>query len=93
MSNVSHFQIFGSLVYYHVYLDSWKKLEPTIEKGTFVGHDETSKAYKVYILSVRETITRSDVKFQEGTTLRMSLEREQETTQEEEKQAPKQEDQ
>ncbi len=35
--DVGHFRIFGSSVYFHVTKDAWKKLEPTIELGIFVG--------------------------------------------------------
>lgn len=42
--DVSHFRIFGSLVYCRVSFDNWKKLVPTIEKGIFMSYSETSKA-------------------------------------------------
>ena len=41
---VSHFRIFGSLTYSHVPSEKRTKLEPTVEKGIFVGYDETAKA-------------------------------------------------
>jgi hypothetical protein len=47
---VSHFCIFGCPVYIHVLVKKRTKLEPSRRKGLFVGYNETSKAYKVYIL-------------------------------------------
>lgn len=35
---VAHFKIFGCLVYSHVHKDKRTKLEPTAEKGIFVGY-------------------------------------------------------
>jgi hypothetical protein len=89
--DVSHFRIFGSLVYCHVPSESRKKLEPTAVKGIFVGYSETTKAYRVYVPALRRTVIRRDVRFEEGKALRKSLEREQSTTEDEEQQAPKQE--
>ena len=48
---VSHFRIFGSLAYSHVPLEKRTKLEPTAEKGIFVGYDEISKAFRIYLPS------------------------------------------
>jgi hypothetical protein len=52
------FLTFGSLalVYCHVSKDSRKKLEPTTEKGILWATSETSKAYRVYIPSLRKTV-------------------------------------
>jgi hypothetical protein len=38
---VGHFRIFGCLVY----LQKRSKLDPSGRKGTFVGYNESSKAY------------------------------------------------
>ena len=62
---VSHFQIFGSLTYSHVLSEKRTKLEPTAEKGIFVGYDETSKAFRIYLPSQRKVVVRRDVKFEE----------------------------
>jgi hypothetical protein len=67
---VGHFRIFGCLVYYHVPSEKRTKLEATAEKGIFVGFSETSKAYRVYILALRKTVIRRDVKFEEDRALR-----------------------
>jgi hypothetical protein len=62
---VSHFHIFVCLVYIHVLIEKRTKLEPFSRKGLFVGYNETSKAYRVYILEQRKTIVRRDVNFEE----------------------------
>jgi hypothetical protein len=46
---VSHFCVFGCLVYIHILEEKRTKLEPSSLKGIFVGYNKTSKAYKVYI--------------------------------------------
>ena len=48
---VSHFRIFGSLTYSHVPSEKRTKLDPTAEKGIFVGYNETSKAFRIYLPS------------------------------------------
>jgi hypothetical protein len=46
---VIHLRIFGFLVYIHVPKEKRMKLEPSGNKGIFVGYSETSKSYKIYI--------------------------------------------
>jgi hypothetical protein len=46
---VSHFRIFGCLVFVHVPKEKRTKLEPFGRKGIFVGSSDTSKAYRIYI--------------------------------------------
>jgi hypothetical protein len=46
---VDHLRIFGSPVYIHIPKEKRTKLEPSGKKGTFVGYNETSKAYRIYI--------------------------------------------
>jgi hypothetical protein len=46
---ISHLRIFGCLVYIHVPVEKRTKLEPSREKGIFVGYNKTSKAYKIFI--------------------------------------------
>ena len=62
---VDHFRIFGSLTYSHVPSEKRIKLEPTTEKGIFVGYDETVKAFRIYLPSQRKVVVRRDVKFEE----------------------------
>jgi hypothetical protein len=42
---VGHFMIFGCLVYIHVPNEKRIKLDPSGINGTFVGYNESSKAY------------------------------------------------
>jgi transposase InsO family protein len=46
---VGHFRIFGCPVYFHVPKEKRTKLDPSGRKGTFVGYNESSKAYQIYI--------------------------------------------
>jgi hypothetical protein len=62
---VSQFHIFGCLVYIHVPVEKRTKLEASSRNGLFVGYNETSKAYKVFITEQRKTMIRKDVKFKE----------------------------
>ena len=48
---VSYFHIFGCVTYSHVPSEKRTKLEPTAEKGIFVGYDETSKAFRIDLLT------------------------------------------
>jgi hypothetical protein len=50
----------------HVPLEKMTKLEDTAEKGIFVGYNENSKAYRVYIPSLRKIVVKRDVRFVEG---------------------------
>jgi hypothetical protein len=67
---IGHFRIFRCLVYCHVPLEKRRKLEATAEKGIFVGYNKNSKAYIVYIPSLRKTVVRRDVRFEEDRALR-----------------------
>jgi hypothetical protein len=62
---VSHLRIFGLPVYIHVPKEKRTKLEPLVKKGTFVGYNETSKAYRIYILRQRHIEISRDVTFDE----------------------------
>jgi hypothetical protein len=53
---VSHLCIFVCPVYIHVMVKKRTKLEPSNIKILFVGYNETSKDYRVYILEKRKTI-------------------------------------
>jgi hypothetical protein len=46
---IGHFRISGCLVYFHVPKEKRFKLEPLGRKGTFLGYNESSKAYRIYI--------------------------------------------
>lgn len=51
---VSHLRIFGFLVYIYVPKEKRSKMEPSRKKGTFVGSNETSKAFWIYIPGQRQ---------------------------------------
>ena len=75
---VSHFRIFGCLTYSHVPSGKRTKFEPTAERGIFVGYDETSKAFRIYLPSLRKVVVRKEVRFEEEQAFRNSTESEQE---------------
>ena len=52
-------------------------MKPTVENGIFVGYDETSKAFHIYLPSQRKVVVRRDVKFEEERAFRKSRELEQ----------------
>lgn len=47
--NIGHLHIFGCITYSYIPKEKRTKLEPTAEKGIFVGYSETSKAFQIYI--------------------------------------------
>ena len=55
---VSHFRIFGCLNFSHVPFEKRTKLEPTTERGIFVGYDEISKAFHIYLLALMKVVVR-----------------------------------
>jgi transposase InsO family protein len=62
---VGHFRIFGCITYSYVPSEKRKKLEPMAERGIFVGYSETSKDFCIYLPSLRKTVLRRDVRFEE----------------------------
>ena len=46
---VDHMTIFGTPVYIHVPKEKRAKLEPSEKKGIFVGYNESSKSYRIYV--------------------------------------------
>jgi len=82
--NVSHFRIFGSLVYFHVTKDAWKKIDPTTKLGILVGNTDTPDNYHVFLPT--------SLKFDEQKTMQVSLERELKLHVEEEISVPKEEE-
>ena len=67
---VGHFRIFGCITYSYVPKEKRTKLEPTADKGIFVGYSETSKAFLIYILAKRKVVVRQDVKLEEERAFR-----------------------
>ena len=62
---VGHLHIFGCPIYIHVPKDKRTKLEPSGKKGTFVGYNESSKAYRIYIPGSSQIEVSRDVSFEE----------------------------
>lgn len=62
--DVNHFRIFGCPIYIDVPIRKRTKLEPSNRKGLFLGYNETSKAYAIYILELRKTVVSKHVKFE-----------------------------
>ena len=69
---VGHFQIFGCITYSYVPSEKRKKLEPMARRGIFVGYSETSKALHIYLPSLRKTVLRRDVRFEDDGAFRKS---------------------
>ena len=56
---VGPLRIFGFPVYIHVPKEKRTKLEPSGKKGTFLGYNQSSKAYRIYILgSIKIEVSR-----------------------------------
>ena len=69
--DVGHLCIFGCIAYSYVPKEKRTKLEPTTEKGIFVGYSETLKAFRIYIPAQRRVVVvRWDVKFEEDRAFR-----------------------
>ena len=71
---VGHLRIFGCVTYSYIPKELRKKMEPTAEKGIFVGYSEISKAYRIYIPALRRVVVRRDVKFEEQKAFERSRE-------------------
>jgi hypothetical protein len=69
---VGHFHIFGCITYSYVPSEKRSKMEPMVERGIFVGYSETSKDFRIYLTSLRKTVLRRDVRFEEDGAFRKS---------------------
>ena len=78
---IGHFRIFGCLTYSHVPSKKRTKLEAIAERGIFVGYDDTSKAFRIYLPAQRKVVVRREVKFEEEKAFRRSLDSEMEDQQ------------
>jgi len=72
--DIGYLRIFGCITYSYIPKEKRTKLEPAAEKGIFVGYNETSKAFQIYILAQRKVVVRRDVKFEEDKAFRRSQE-------------------
>jgi hypothetical protein len=73
-TEVGHLRIFGCLMYIHVPKEKRTKREPSGKKGVFVGYNENSKDYRVYVLGQRKIEVRRDVTFHEEVAFNKSKE-------------------
>eukprot|EP00253_Pinus_taeda_P013514 PITA_13514 len=71
-SDIGYLHIFGCITYSYIPKEKRTKLEPTAEKGIFVGYSETSKAFRIDIPAQRRVVVRRDVKFKEDKAFRRS---------------------
>ena len=69
---VIHLKIFGCPVYVHILKEKRIKLDPSENKGIFVGYCEVSKAFKIYILRFHHIEINRDVTFDEEIALKKS---------------------
>jgi hypothetical protein len=72
--SVDHLRIFGSPVCILVPKEKRTKLEPFGKKDTFVGYNETSKAYRIYVPGKKFIEVSRDVTFHEEATFLRSKE-------------------
>jgi hypothetical protein len=69
---VRHFRIFGCPIYIHVPKEKMTKLYPSGRMVTFVGYNESSKAYQIYIPGQRQIKVSRYVTFEEEVAFRRS---------------------
>jgi hypothetical protein len=72
--NVENPRIFGCPVYSHIPKDKRNKLEPSGNKGIFVGYSDSSKSYIIYILEQQKIEVSRDVTFNEKMAFKKSIE-------------------
>ena len=70
---VSHLKIFGCPIYLHVPKEKRSKLDPSGNKGIFVGYSDQSKAYKICIPGFRKIDSNKDVTFVEDAAFNKSI--------------------
>jgi hypothetical protein len=71
---VRNLRIFGCLVYIHVPKENMTKMEPSRKKGDFLGYNENSKAYRIYVPVQRQIEVSGDVTFHEEAAFKKSRE-------------------
>ena len=77
-AEIGHLRIFGCLTYFYVPSEKRTKLEVTVEKCIFVGYDDTSKAFRIYLPAQSKGVVRREVRFEEERAFRKSQESEME---------------
>ena len=63
--DISHLQIFGCPIYVHIPREKRTKIEPSGNKGTFVGYNEASKSFRTYVYGVIHIEVSRDETFHE----------------------------
>jgi hypothetical protein len=71
---VGNLKIFGCHVYIHVPKEKRTNMEPSGKKGVFVGYNERSEAYMIYVPGQRKIEVGRDVTFHEEATFKISRE-------------------
>jgi hypothetical protein len=69
---VSHLKIFGCPVFIHIPKEKRNKMEPSENKGIFVGYCEVSKAFRIYIPGHCHIEISRDMTFDEEVALKKS---------------------
>jgi hypothetical protein len=69
---VQNYMTFWCLTHSNVPYEKFPKLEPTTEYGIFFWYREISKAFCIYISSLRKIVVRWDVRFEEDRAFRRS---------------------
>ncbi len=67
--DVSHLRFFGSRTFVNIPKSLRKKLDPKSREGIFVGYCETSKAFRVWISSIKKVVISRDVFIDETNTI------------------------
>ena len=65
---VNHLRIFGCPVYIHILKEKRTKLDTSGRKGILVGYSESSKAYRIYFLGLKNIDISKDVTFNEDSS-------------------------
>ena len=71
----NHLRIFGFPVYIHIPKEKRTKLDPSGNKGIFVGYSESSKAYKIYFPGFKKIDISRDATFDEDSSYKKSRKR------------------
>ena len=69
---VSHLKIFGCPAYVHILKEKRTKLDPSGNKGIFIGYCEVYKTFRIYISKFHHIEISRDVTFDEETALKRS---------------------
>ena len=65
MPSLRHLQAFGCMVFIHIPKWYRDKLESRLEQGVFIGYDDSTKGYMVYLPHKRKVTVSWDLTFNE----------------------------